>query len=77
MQTVPWGTGEYSKHGKEIRLLSCHPSQIARQCTLEIIYYANMKEETQTGGSVVIPNLKRKKKNTCQSGWYHWGTAFF
>lgn len=22
----------------------------------------NMKEETQTGGSVVIPNLKRKKK---------------
>lgn len=24
----------------------------------------NMKEETQTGGSVVIPNLKRKKKKT-------------
>lgn len=37
----------------------------------------NMKEETQTGGSVVIPNLKRKKKNTCQSGWYHWGAAIF
>lgn len=37
----------------------------------------NMEEETQTGGSVVIPNLKRKKKNTCQSGWYHWGAAIF
>lgn len=24
----------------------------------------NMEEETQTGGSVVIPNLKRKKKKT-------------
>lgn len=37
----------------------------------------NMEEETQTGGSVVIPNLKRKKKTTCQSGWYHWGATIF
>lgn len=62
MQTVPRGTGEYSKHGKEIRLLSCHPSQIARQCTLEIIYYAKYERRNSDRWFCCYTKFKKKKK---------------
>lgn len=77
MQTVPWGTGEYSKHGKEIRLLSCHSSQIARQCTLEIIYYAKYERRNSDRWFCCYTKFKKKKKKHLSEWLVSLGNCIF